>query len=642
MTIFRFFISSAFVFLVCSPLLTGCSFLQVQKDVQFIHNSSILTGTVSIFPEEESPVVICAYAKRRGKTEIAHHTVLHEPGSFELLVPKGNYHIFAFADRNGNLVCDKGEPAGYFGQPDTVSAPAGGIVSSLDLVISTKENISSDFPMGASVFPQKTGKIHSTLAGAVVDLDDEIFSEAYAAKGYWNGVEFFREVGGNIYFLEKYDPAKIPILFVHGAEGSPRDWKYFADTIDRTRYQPWFFYYPSAASLKTMGNLLSKKLWDLQIKYHYDRLYITAHSMGGMVVRSFLLDHGRYFPFTRLFVSISTPWGGEKLADIGANYSPAVIPSWLDMQPEGDFIKSLFREKLPPDIEYYLLFGYRGNRNLLRPNNDGTVTLASQLDLRAQSEAKATFGLNEDHTGILASRELLSQYKAILAATDRRFAADTRRQGGKLRVRFSFDSPDTEPRPQVFLLLKPDGSNGDKKTLLLNSGDSGREFGPIPSGEYTARLVAAAFRAEPMRRPLSIESGTTSEIGFVLKPQGMLCGTVNKVPKPGENPAGAYRNPDSELPVESIVLEGSGIRRCISVPKAGAMDFFDFYFANTDYFDKGGFCFMELPKGEYLVTIKARGFSPYTISQSVVPGKFVNIQPYLLTPLHTIADNKIN
>jgi hypothetical protein len=232
----------------------------------------------------------------------------------------------------------------------------------------------------------------------------------------------------------------------------------------------------------------------------------------------------------------------------------------------------------------------------------------------------------------------LSQYKAILAAADKRFSDDTRRQGGNLRVRFTFDSPDTEPRPQVFLLLKPDGNNGDKKTLLLNSADSGREFGPIPPGEYAARLVAAAFRAEPMIVPLSIESGTTSEIGFVLKPQGMFCGTVNKVPKPGENPAGAHSNPDSEISVESIVLEGGGIRRSISVAKASTIDFFDFDFADTDYFNKGAFCFVDLPKGEYKLTIKAYGYSPYTISQSVVPGKFVNIQPFLLTPLRSAAD----
>jgi pimeloyl-ACP methyl ester carboxylesterase len=634
-TNFKFFFGIVFVFLFCSPLLTSCSFLQVKKDVEFIHNSSVLVGNISISPDEKSPVVVIAYTKHWRKIKIAHYTVLHEPGSYELLVPKGNYHIFAFADKNGNLVYDKGEPSGYFGQPDTVSAPAGGVISCLDFVISNKKDPVIDFPIGASVPPKKCGKVHSTLAGAVVNLDDEIFSESYGAKGYWDGVDFFKEVGGNIYFLEKYDPTKIPILFVHGAKGSPQNWKYFVDNMDRTRYQPWFFYYPSGASLKSMAHLLSKKLWDLQIKYHFDRLYITAHSMGGMVVRSFLLDHGKNHPYIKLFVSISTPWGGEKLADLGVNYSPAVIPSWLDMQPEGDFIKSMFREKLASNIDYYLLFGYRGSHNLLRPNNDGTVTLASQLDLRAQSEAKATYGFNEDHTSILTSKELLNQYKAILAATDKSFSVNSHRQGGNLKVRFSFETPDTVPKPQVFLLLKPDGDKGDKKILFLNSGDSGREFGAIPPGKYTARLVAEAFRAEPIKLPLSIESGMTSSINFVLKPQGMLSGYIGAVLKPGENTAGMYRSPDSEVSVESIIVEGDGIRRSLSPSKESIVDFFDLYFADTDFFQKGIFSFLDLPKGEYKLTIKADGYLPYTMSRRIVPGEFVNSRPIILTPLNS-------
>ena len=35
----------------------------------------------------------------------------------------------------------------------------------------------------------------------------------------WKPAEFFREVGGNVYFLEAYDATKIPVLFVHGAAG---------------------------------------------------------------------------------------------------------------------------------------------------------------------------------------------------------------------------------------------------------------------------------------------------------------------------------------------------------------------------------------------------------------------------------------
>ncbi|MBW1891063.1 MAG: alpha/beta hydrolase [Deltaproteobacteria bacterium] len=129
-----------------------------------------------------------------------------------------------------------------------------------------------------------------------MDLDDELFSEENGIKGYWEPASFFKDIGGNIYFIEEYDPKKIPILFIHGAGDTPKGWKYFIDNIDRTRFQPWFFYYPSGTRIQSMAHLLSWKLGNLQIKYSFDHLYITAHSMGGLVARSFIMDHGSVVP----------------------------------------------------------------------------------------------------------------------------------------------------------------------------------------------------------------------------------------------------------------------------------------------------------------------------------------------------------
>ena len=44
--------------------------------------------------------------------------------------------------------------------------------------------------------------------------------------------------------------------------------------------------------------------------------------------------------------------------------------------PQGRYLQALFERKLPAGLDYYLMFGYRGGVTLLRPNNDGTVTLA--------------------------------------------------------------------------------------------------------------------------------------------------------------------------------------------------------------------------------------------------------------------------
>jgi hypothetical protein len=104
-------------------------------------------------------------------------------------------------------------------------------------------------PAGFEISSVKPRQLRSRLAGARIALDDELFSEENGSKGFWEPFSFNKDFGGNIYFLEEYDPEKIPILFIHGAGGTPKGWKYFIDSIDRNRFQPWYFYYPSGARI---------------------------------------------------------------------------------------------------------------------------------------------------------------------------------------------------------------------------------------------------------------------------------------------------------------------------------------------------------------------------------------------------------
>jgi hypothetical protein len=169
-----------------------------------------------------------------------------------------------------------------------------------------------------------------------------------------------------------------------------------------------------------MAYLLLWKLVNLQTKYQFNKIFITAHSMGGLVARSFIINYGPQFPYVKLFISLATPWGGDRMAEYGVRQSPVVIPSWIDMQPEGDFIKSLYLTKMPESISFYMFCGYRGNRNPFRSNNDGTITLSSIMDNRTQSEAQMNYVFNEDHASILSSEQVLFQYNAILDEPDKK------------------------------------------------------------------------------------------------------------------------------------------------------------------------------------------------------------------------------
>jgi hypothetical protein len=293
---------------------TGCALIKLKQEVSQVLASTVLVGRVSTDNPGKGPIVVAAYAMTQGKREVVHYTVLHDSGEYELMVAKGNYYVFAYWDKNSNLIYDAGEPAGQYGDSKMVAAPAGGVVGDINIDIPEKaQNI--DVPCGFEISSVKPRKPYSRLAGAIIDLDDELFSEEHGSQGYWEPVSFFKEFGGNIYFLEEYDPQKIPILFIHGATGTPKGWKYFVDNIDRTRFQPWFFYYPSGARIQSMSYLLLWKLQNLQAKYHFDQLYITAHSMGGLVARSFIMDYGARFPYVKLFVSLATPWGGSGSLD---------------------------------------------------------------------------------------------------------------------------------------------------------------------------------------------------------------------------------------------------------------------------------------------------------------------------------------
>ena len=250
----------------------------------------------------------------------------------------------------------------------------------------------------------------------VVSFDDPRLSAERGRRAYWNPAEALEESGARILMFEPRDPARIPVLFVHGAAGSAQDWRWIIDRLDRSRYQPMVFAYPSGAPLESMAFLLYRGLSRLQLQQPNDRLHIVAHSMGGLVVRRALLDHGEQMPPILLFVSISTPWAGEPTAELGVKYSPWVLPSWRDMQPDGPFLQDLFSRRLPGATRHVLMFGFRGGSLLpFRPNNDGTVTLKSQLRPEAQAGAEILQGYDESHDSILSSPAVLERLHTLFA-----------------------------------------------------------------------------------------------------------------------------------------------------------------------------------------------------------------------------------
>ncbi|MBN2688068.1 MAG: hypothetical protein JXR85_07805 [Deltaproteobacteria bacterium] len=379
----------------------------------------ILLGTIN--PGESIPgtFVVVAFPADLVNTKPADFTVLPGVGPYMLYVPPGRYCIVAFEDFNNNRVCDQNELVGRLETPAIVIVEGGEVIGDLDLTVGEHGTHFLDFPIDVRLSAPVRDATKTVDYDAVVSLDEAFFSKEYGSTGLWSSSRFIDEIGVNIYGLDHYDKEKIPILFVHGSGGTPRDWNYLSRKIDRKLFQPWFFYYPTGLPLETTAALMYEKLSQLHAIHGFSRLCVTAHSMGGLVVRSFLNRHAfRNPPYSvTLFVSISTPWGGVERAELAPDKNLFKGPPvWKDLVPGSPFLKRLYRHRLPPGVTYYLFFGYKGNNVLVKKAGDGVISLDSQLDPAARLEAAKEFGFNENHSGILSSEAVLERYMGILSS----------------------------------------------------------------------------------------------------------------------------------------------------------------------------------------------------------------------------------
>jgi hypothetical protein len=169
---------------------------------------------------------------------------------------------------------------------------------------------------------------------------------------------------------------------------------------------------------------LRQALSQISLTYPIKKLVIVAHSMGGMIARAAInlaIQQGRGQEFPLLFVTMSTPWGGHHGAQMAIEYSQiGIIPSWIDLAPESPFQKKLFEIHFPPNIHHYLFFSYKGGQNpFTKGNDDGAVSLASQLYQTAQDSAEKILGFNEDHSSILTSQVMITELNSILKSFEK-------------------------------------------------------------------------------------------------------------------------------------------------------------------------------------------------------------------------------
>jgi pimeloyl-ACP methyl ester carboxylesterase len=92
-----------------------------------------------------------------------------------------------------------------------------------------------------------------------------------------------------LYFLQPYDPDRIPLIFVHGLFSTPFTWVQTinglqADPEIRKHYQFWVFAYPTGYPILYSALRLREELTEVDRVYpNHKPLVVVGHSMGGML-----------------------------------------------------------------------------------------------------------------------------------------------------------------------------------------------------------------------------------------------------------------------------------------------------------------------------------------------------------------------
>jgi pimeloyl-ACP methyl ester carboxylesterase len=399
---------------------TGCVFHELRQHMETLREEfTILQGTVTGFSTQPQQIVVAAWKADAPGEGVLRSWFMHGRGKFRFsLQAPARYQIMAFEDLNGDFVYQENEPVGVCRDPSPVAVQPGKPIENLVVQIGPPGSAAVPIKIDISSDASKTSVADIKYSiGEVVGLDDRRFSPAVARLGLWLPVRFLREAGLGLYFLQKYDPAKIPVLFVHGAGGHPAEWRFLIDLLDRSRYQPWVYYYPSGLRLERQGETLYRILRLLQNQHKFSKMGLVAHSMGGLIARSCINEMQKQpSPFNcTVFITLATPWGGHEAAEMGIKHAPEVVPAWRDMAPNSRFLLSLWETPIPAHTAHYLLFSYKGKYTLgVNRNNDGVVSLESELDPRAQVGARKIFGIEEDHVGLLSSPAAAHVVNSIL------------------------------------------------------------------------------------------------------------------------------------------------------------------------------------------------------------------------------------
>ncbi len=402
------------------PILAGCAFSKLGDDLDRLKTEAYLfSGNVeSDILELHSTIVVSL--RDPAADEIISFRLLGSDNRFEFRQMKEPHWFFAFADLNKDLRFQSDEPYGWAADGGVVT-PVESETPDIDIRITRGEQVAYPERLVDEALVDHLDTFARLHLGSISSLDDPLFSSQQGRKGLWQPFAFWEDGGTGVHFLQPFDSERVPVLFVHGINGSPKDFASMIARLDTTRYQAWFVSYPSGLRLTWLAQGMFDFLEVLQLRYGFQDMHLVAHSMGGLVLRGALnlcTQHSAC-GYVRSFTSISTPWNGVEAAEEGVKYAPAVIPVWRDLYPDSNFVATLFDTPMPDGIPHYLLFGFRQDSFRSSGSSDGVILLNSQLRTEAQKQATVQRGFDEGHLSILHNDIVIGNVLRLIEYADR-------------------------------------------------------------------------------------------------------------------------------------------------------------------------------------------------------------------------------
>lgn len=389
--------------------LQACGLTEISKQTDMLASAGVISGEVAVQGDASGPIYVQLYTRVNGVVKLIDKNALQSDGFYSFSVLPGSYSVATFLDTDGDGTYKDGLWATYYGQdtvePKALYVAAGEEVDVPKLII--KSAITSKPDVNVE---HKLGKTNRNI-GRIISLEDPMFGRDYASMGLWRPFDFVDEVGGGLMMLQEYDADKVPLLLIHGIGGTSTEFNAIVNSIDHEHYQPWVLYYPSGVSLDLVSNYMIEALQQLSHRYDFKELAIIAHSMGGLMLRSYVmkqqLSNTAYD--LKFVVTINSPLYGMSSATSGVRYSPIVVRAWIDVARGSEYVKRVLNWSWPDTVPYHLVFSY-----LPGEDGDGVVPLNSQLSLSLQREATKIHGFEAQHAGVLKEPDFLDELNKIL------------------------------------------------------------------------------------------------------------------------------------------------------------------------------------------------------------------------------------